>query len=139
MLRPNTTETHARFHPLRNAVTWPHAGRPDASGTQGLIPRATELLRLGFGFFLPFLPFVVAFSVLFTLTFYVFGADFLHGGGYYDLSPADKQSAAASYRPRSDSPPAEKRRAPAYIVPEALLAEPTVDRMVPFRPEQPAQ
>ena len=95
---------------------------------QGLIPRATELLRLGFGFFLPFLPFMLAFSVLFTLTFYVFGADFRHGGGYYDLDPAEKAAAAA--------PRAPERRLPAYIVPEALLAEPTVDRMVPFRPEQ---
>jgi hypothetical protein len=30
-----------------------------------------------------------------------------------------------------------ERKVPAYIVPEALLAEPTVDRMVPFRPERP--
>lgn len=95
---------------------------------QGLIPRGIELLRLGFGFFLPFLPFMVAFSVLFTLTFYVFGADFLHGGGYYDLEPAQK-SVAVARQP--------ERKVPAYIVPEALLAEPTVDRMVPFRPEQP--
>ena len=98
---------------------------------QGLIPRATELLRLGFGFFLPFLPFMVLFSILFTLTFNYFGADFLHGGGYYDLETAQRDAAA--------SRPTPERRMPAYIVPEALLAEPTVDRMIPFRPEQPQQ
>ena len=101
-------------------------------GAQGLIPRAIELLRLGFGFFLPFLPFMVVFSILFTLTFNVFGEDFLHGGGYYDLETAERAVAT--------SQPPPERRLPAYIVPEALLAEPTVDRMVPFRqPEQPQQ
>jgi hypothetical protein len=28
------------------------------------------------------------------------------------------------------------RKLPVYVVPEALLAEPTVDRMVPFNPPQ---
>ena len=102
---------------------------PHARLAQGLIPRATELLRLGFGFFLPFLPFMVAFSVLFTLTFYVFGADFLHGGNYYAL-PASTETANGAADVARPAP--VQRRAPAYIPPEALLAEPTVDRMVPF-------
>lgn len=69
---------------------------------------------------------MVAFSVLFTLTFYVFGSDFLHGGGYYDLEPAEKTT----------NPNTAPRKVAPYILPEALLAEPTVDRMVPFHSEQ---
>jgi hypothetical protein len=60
--------------------------------------------------------------VLFTLTYLAFGKDFLHGGNYYTLS---EESALAGAAPA--------RRAPAYIPPETLLAEPTVDRMVPLR------
>ena len=68
----------------------------------------------------------------FTLTFFAFGEDFLHGGEYYSLETAERAVAT--------SQPPPERRLPAYIVPEALLAEPTVDRMVPFRQqEQPQQ
>lgn len=133
MRRPWLSQRLARTRVHVRACSRRHASTVDAArGLQGLIPRATELLRLGFGFFLPFLPFMLVFSILFTLTFNIFGADFLHGGGYYDLETAER--AVATSRP----PP--ERRLPAYIVPEALLAEPTVDRMVPFKqPEQPQQ
>ena len=88
-----------------------------------------ELLRLGFGFFLPFFPFMVLFSLLFTATFYLFGEDFLHSGDYFAVPPAGQAPTERA------APPPPQRRAPAYIVPEALLAEPTVDRMVPFARE----
>jgi len=48
------------------------------------------------------------FSVLFVGTYLLMGSDFIHGG-----------DAIAS-------------RPPPYVPPEALLAEPTVDRMVPL-------
>lgn len=82
--------------------------------------------------------------MLFTLTYLAFGKDFLRacgsatscetrcvptltnarsdGGNYYKL---DEPAAAVGAAPA--------RRAPAYIPPETLLAEPTVDRMVPLR------
>jgi hypothetical protein len=108
---------------------------------QGLIPRGIELLRLGFGFFLPFFPFMVAFSILFTITFYVFGADFLHGGNYYALPPPEASSGTEGAYVRPPQVPAapKARASPAYIVPEALLAEPTMDRMVPFVKPPPPQ
>lgn len=94
-----------------------------AEGLEGLLPRGWELLRLGFGFFLPFLPFMALFSLLFTLTFWLFGADFLHDGAYFAEGDGKREA----------SPP------PPYILPEALLAEPTRDRMVPFTQPQPPQ
>jgi hypothetical protein len=102
-----------------------------AEGLEGLIPRATQLIRLGFGFFLPFWPFMAVFSLLFTLTYVLFGKDFLHDGGYFDknLLEQEAQTTGAQERPSARGPPA-------YVVPEALLAEPTVDRMVPFTKSQ---
>lgn len=38
---------------------------------QGLIPRATVLLKLGGGFFLAFLPFMAGISILFTSIYLV--------------------------------------------------------------------
>ena len=40
-------------------------------GLEGLIPRATELIRLGGGFFLAFVPFILLVSALFTGLYYV--------------------------------------------------------------------
>lgn len=104
-----------------------------SEGLEGLIPRATELLRLGFGFFLPFWPFMAAFSVLFTLTYLCFGDFFLHSGSYFDPdSVLNAQQQPGLERPTARGPPP-------YVVPEALLAEPTVDRMVPFNSAASAQ
>ena len=94
-------------------------------GLEGLPERASQLLRLGAGFFLPFWPFMLAFSVLFTLTFWAFGDDFLHSGDYFTAQGLEK---AGLVEPGT----AVRTTRPAYIVPEALLAEETVDRMVPF-------
>ncbi|GAX72871.1 hypothetical protein CEUSTIGMA_g326.t1 [Chlamydomonas eustigma] len=77
-------------------------------GLEGLIPRGTQLLQLGGSIFLGFLPFMLAFSVLFTCIYAVFGDSFLHGG-----------------RIGSGPPP--------YIDPEVLLSAPTVDPYVPLR------
>lgn len=74
---------------------------------QGLIPRGKLLLQLGGSVFLGFLPFMLAFSLLFTGIYFVFGDSFLHGG-------------------RTSSGP------PSYIDPERLLAEPTADPYIPF-------
>ena len=96
-----------------------------AEGLEGLIPRATQLLRLAFGFWIPFWPFMAVFSALFTLTYVLFGDFFLHSGDYFEPDAVlnNGQAGEAARRPRGP---------PAYVVPEALLAEPTYDRMVPF-------
>jgi len=102
-------------------------------GLEGLPARAWELLRLGFGFFLPFWPFVVAFSLLFTATYLVFGDDFLHAGDYFTQQGVER----AGLAPASGS---SRGGPPAYIVPEALLAEESADgKMVLFNPPRPQQ
>lgn len=78
----------------------------DATGLEGFPARAAELLKLGFASFLGFGPFIAAISVVFCLTYFLFGSDFIHSGEGYG--------------------------SPDYIPPEVLLAEPTVDRMIPF-------
>lgn len=75
---------------------------------QGLIPRASELLKLGASVFLAFAPFIVAISLLFGGIYMVFGESFVHGG--------DRQSGV-----------------PAYVDPQTLLSEPTVDPYVPYQ------
>lgn len=92
---------------------------------QGLIPRATELIRLGGGFFLAFGPFIALISLVFSAIYLVcvprnlvlppsplptqvLGDSFVHGGS-----------------PVSAPPP--------YVDPYDLLSEPTVDPMVPLR------
>ena len=92
-------------------------------GLEGLPRRGLELLRLGGSAFIPFLPFMFVFSVLFTATFLVFGESFLHSGDYYTTQGIERSQG------KSD---ATGGGAPPYIIPEALLAEPTFDRMVPF-------
>lgn len=81
-------------------------------GLEGLIPRASQLLTLGFSAFLPFLPFMLAFSLLFSAIFFVFGDSFLHGGR-------------------------EGVGLPAYVDPQTLLSEPTVDPYVPYSAPRP--
>jgi len=80
----------------------------NSEGLEGLIPRATELLRLGGGQFLAFLPFMAVFSLLFTVCFYVLGPSFIHGGS--DISGP-----------------------PPYVDPQMLLDEPTYDPTIPLR------
>lgn len=77
-------------------------------GLEGLIPRASQLLKLGGSVFLAFLPFMAAFSALFTLVYVVFGDSFLHGG-------------VAGAGP------------PPYVDPERLLSETTVDPYITYR------
>ena len=77
-------------------------------GLEGLLPRASQLLRLGGSVFLAFLPFMAVFSALFTLVYVGFGDGFVHGG-------------AASAGP------------PPYLDPERLLSETTVDPYSPYR------
>lgn len=76
--------------------------------SQGLIPRATELLKLGGSVFLAFAPFILAISVLFGGIYLTFGDHFVHGGD------------------RSSGPPA-------YVDPNLLLSEPTVDPYIPYQ------
>jgi hypothetical protein len=73
-----------------------------------LIPRATELLKLGGSVFLAFAPFIVAISLAFWGIFAVFGDQFVHGGA-------------------SGTGP------PPYVDPQELLSEPTVDPYIPYR------
>ena len=77
-------------------------------GLEGFPTRAGELLKLGFTSFISFGPLIAVFSVLFVGTYLLMGSDFIHGGDQLASRP------------------------PPYVPPEALLAEPTVDRMVPF-------
>jgi hypothetical protein len=71
-----------------------------------LIPRATELLKLGGSVFLAFAPFILAISLLFSGIYVAFGDNFVHGG--------------------------DRGALPAYVDPETLLSEPTVDPYIPF-------
>eukprot|EP00775_Hariotina_reticulata_P001327 gene1327-1671_t len=77
-------------------------------GLEGLIPRASELLKLGGSIFLAFAPFILAISLMFGGIYYVFGDQFVHGGG-------------------------ARSGPPAYVDPERLLSEPTVDPYIPFQ------
>lgn len=77
-------------------------------GLEGLIPRASELLKLGGSVFLAFVPFILAISLAFGGIYALFGEHFVHGGD-------------SSYS------------RPAYIDPETLLSEPTVDPYIPYR------
>lgn len=77
------------------------------AAVQGLIPRGSELLKLGLSFFLAFIPFILVISLAFGGIYAVFGDSFVHGGA-----------------PSSGPPP--------YIDPDMLLAEPTADPMVPL-------
>jgi hypothetical protein len=79
-----------------------------SEGLEGLIPRATELIKLGGSVFLAFAPFIVAISLTFSGLYLVFGEHLLHGG-------------------TSRSGP------PAYVDPATLLSEPTVDPYIPYQ------
>ena len=81
--------------------------RHRVAAVQGLIPRGSELLKLGLSFFLAFIPFILVISLAFGGIYAVFGDSFVHGGA-----------------PSSGPPP--------YIDPDMLLAEPTADPMVPL-------
>jgi hypothetical protein len=76
--------------------------------SQGLVPRAKELLKLGFSFFLSFGPLILGIAVLSGALYFAFGDQFIHGG-------------------RTSMGP------PPYIDPYELLAEPTVDPQIPLR------
>lgn len=75
---------------------------------QGLAPRAKELLKLGLSFFLAFGPLILGIALLSGALYFGFGDQFIHGG-------------------RTNVGP------PPYIDPYELLAEPTVDPLVPIR------
>ena len=69
-----------------------------------------KLLNPSFKSFIGFGPLIAVFSVLFVGTYVLMGSDFIHGGDTYENGGG----------------------VPAYVPPEVLLAEPTVDRMVPL-------
>lgn len=77
-------------------------------GLQGLIPRASELLKLGASVFLAFVPLIVAISLMFGGIYYVFGDHFVHGGD-------------RSYGRQT------------YYDPAELLSEPTADPYIPYQ------
>jgi hypothetical protein len=58
--------------------------------------------------FLAFAPFILAISILFGGIYFTFGDNFVHGGD------------------RASGPPA-------YVDPNVLLSEPTVDPFIPFQ------
>jgi hypothetical protein len=80
--QPDTSQPRRRVQPPRWASETPESLAQSralgAEGLEGLIPRATQLLRLAFGFWIPFWPFMAVFSALFTLTYVLFGDFFLH-------------------------------------------------------------
>ena len=85
-----------------------HAGRGNTTcASQGLIPRAKELLKLGSSFFLAFGPLILGIGGLAAALYLTFGEQFVHGG-----------------RTGVSLPP--------YVDPYELLGEPTVDPRVPF-------
>jgi len=77
-------------------------------GLEGLIPRATELIKLGGTFFLAFAPLILGVAILFGGIYFVFGDSFVHGGR-------------------------EGAGLPAYVDPDVLLSNPTVDPYVPYK------
>lgn len=77
-------------------------------GLEGLFPRASLLVRLGSSFFLGFLPLILALSLVFGSIYGLMGEGFVHGG--------DTRSGP-----------------PAYVDPEQLLSEPTVDPYIPYQ------
>eukprot|EP00976_Prorocentrum_cordatum_P078220 1183014-Prorocentrum_minimum.AAC.2 len=81
-----------------------------SEGLEGFPARAAELLKLGSSFFLAFAPLVGVTVATVLVTYLIFGSDFVHGGS--------------------------ARGPPAYVEPEYLLNEPTVDRMVPLQSPQ---
>lgn len=56
------------------------AQRVNSDGFEGLVPRATELVKLGGSFFLAFAPFLIGVTVAAAIFFLVFGDAFIHGG-----------------------------------------------------------
>jgi hypothetical protein len=74
---------------------------------QGLLPRASELIKLGLASTFAFLPIIAVTSVAFAAIYYLLGDAFVHTG-----------------TPASNPPP--------YYDPDALLAEPTADPMIPL-------
>mmetsp|Transcript_15824 Transcript_15824/g.34307 ORF Transcript_15824/g.34307 Transcript_15824/m.34307 type:complete len:216 (+) Transcript_15824:159-806(+) len=81
-----------------------------SEGLEGFPARAAELLKLGTSFFLSFGPLVGVTIAAVVGTYLIFGSDFVHGGS--------------------------ARGPPAYVEPDYLLSEPTVDRMVPLQSPQ---
>jgi hypothetical protein len=84
----------------------------NSEGLEGFPTRAAELLKLALTSTISFAPLIAVISVITVGTWYLFGADFIHGGVSRDFGGG----------------------VPKYISPESLLAEPTVDVMVPLRP-----
>lgn len=78
-----------------------------SEGFEGILPRLTELGKLGLTFFLAFGPLVLITLVLFGGLFALFGEEFIHGGRHFSGIP--------------------------YVNPYDLLEEPTQDPMIPFR------
>ena len=129
--QPGASQPRRRVEPPRWASDTPESLAQSralgAEGLEGFLPRATQLLRLAFGFWIPFWPFMAVFSALFTLTYVLFGDFFLHSGDYFQPETVLNSGGSVAGQPAKRA-----RGPPAYVVPEALLAEPTFDRMVPF-------
>jgi hypothetical protein len=100
---PRSPPARPRQPPLTPLPT--NAPRVDLQ--EGLIPRVTELVKLGGSFFLAFGPFIVGVALAFACVYAVFGSSFVHSG-----------------RPSAGPP--------TYIDPIELLNEPTIDPMVPL-------
>eukprot|EP01023_Acetabularia_acetabulum_P006227 TRINITY_DN12603_c0_g1_i12.p2 TRINITY_DN12603_c0_g1~~TRINITY_DN12603_c0_g1_i12.p2 ORF type:complete len:200 (-),score=21.03 TRINITY_DN12603_c0_g1_i12:2297-2896(-) len=82
-----------------------------SEGLEGLIPRATVLLKLGGQFIVGFLPLIVVVGLAFAFLVIGFGDQFIHIGGRNGVN-------ASSY---------------VYYDPDELLSESTYDPMVPLR------
>ena len=83
----------------------------NSEGLEGFPTRAGELLKLAVTSTVSFAPLIAVISVITIGTWFIFGADFIHGGVSRDFGGG----------------------VPKYVAPETLLAEPTVDAMVPLR------
>jgi len=83
----------------------------NSEGLEGFPTRAGELLKLAVTSTASFAPLIAVISLITIGTWSIFGADFIHGGVSRDFGGG----------------------VPKYVAPETLLAEPTVDVMVPLR------
>lgn len=117
----------------------------NSEGLEGLIPRATELIKLGGAFFLAFGPFIIAVALSFTAIYAV-------SGNYcvlqLDATHQTIQAINLGFPPVKKSisrstPPVQvfgdsfvhsgrPSSGPPVYDPQELLAEPTVDPMVPM-------
>eukprot|EP00898_Chlorokybus_atmophyticus_P004369 jgi/Chlat1/4933/Chrsp31S04850 len=64
----------------QNATQLERSRKLNSEGLEGLIPRATELVKLGGSFWVAFWPYLAATAAGFVAIYLAFGSGFVHGG-----------------------------------------------------------